>query len=124
MPIYVASTVNTQYKPGERNGRAGSAQFRAPSSLCEVPLAAARKALQAVAPPEDLARATAAVMVADTGNNCTINDFLDPALDYLKKKWISFLPLVLGSKNFCVSFAKFWCAEINFAIILSEIFGF
>ena len=70
MPIYVASTVNTQYKPGERNGRAGSAQFRAPSSLCEVPLAAARKALQAVAPPEDLARATAAVMVADTGNNC------------------------------------------------------
>ena len=48
----------------------GRLQFRAPSSLCEVPLAAARKALQAVAPPEDLARATAAVMVADTGNNC------------------------------------------------------
>ena len=29
-----------------------------------------------------------------------------------------------GSNNFCVSFAKFWCAEINFAVILCEILGF
>ena len=64
---YVVSTVNKQYKPGLVDGRAGSARFRAPSSVCELPLAAARRASDA--PDEDKKHAKAAVLVADTGNN-------------------------------------------------------
>ena len=67
MPQYVASTVNAQYKPGLVDGPAGGARFRAPSSVCEIPLAAARRASDA--PDADKKHAKAAVLVADTGNN-------------------------------------------------------
>ena len=46
--VYVASTVNTQYKPGLQDGRAGKARFRAPSAVAELPLAVAKKASDAV----------------------------------------------------------------------------
>ena len=39
--LFVASTVNTQYKPGLVDGRAGSARFRGPAAVCELPLNAA-----------------------------------------------------------------------------------
>ena len=65
--LYVASTVNAQYKPGLVDGRAGSARFRGPSAVCELPLNAAKKASDASR--EDLQHAKGAVVVADTGNN-------------------------------------------------------
>ena len=64
---HVASTVNTQYKPGLVDGPAGSARFRAPAAVCELPLSAARAASDA--PEMDKKNAKAAILVADTGNN-------------------------------------------------------